>query len=130
MITVFQGFSVLMFPAADIVDIKAVIAAPCVPAMGPVLLIAFRRPGASYYRSSAHRNKSYQVHPSPHKRIGYDSVGDIERGISTWKRADGDGEGLCSIGKAPLRTSSPLIELVRCAVLRSASQRGRCEAGT
>ena len=94
MITVFQGFSVLMFPAADIVDIKAVIAAPCVPAMGPVLLIAFRRPGASYYRSSAHRNKSYQVHPSPHKRIGYDSVGDIERGISTWKRADGDGEGL------------------------------------
>ena len=34
------------------------------------------------------------------------------------------------ISKALLRTSSPLTDLVRCAVLRSASRRGRCEAGT
>ena len=39
-------------------------------------------------------------------------------------------EELCRISKALLRTSSRLTDLVRCAVLRSASRRGRCEAGT
>ena len=34
------------------------------------------------------------------------------------------------MNKALLRTFSPLTDLFRCAVLRSASRRGRCEAGT
>ena len=93
-IKVFQNFSVLMSHATDSVEINVVIMAACVPAMRPVFLIALRRPGALYYRSSARQHISYQVHPSSHDRMGNGSAGDFTLVSSTWKGADGDGEGL------------------------------------
>ena len=80
--------------ATDSVEINVVIAAACVPAMRPVFLIAFRRPGASYYRSLARRHKSYQVHPSTHDKMGNDSLGDINPVPNILMGVNGDGEGL------------------------------------
>ena len=84
----------LMSHATDSAEINVVIAAACVPAIRPVFLILFHRPGASYYRSSASRHKSNQVHPSSHDRLGNDNVGHINPVISPLKGLDGDGEGL------------------------------------
>ena len=83
-----------MSPATDSVEINVVIAAACVPAIRPVFLILFHRPGASYYRSSASRHKSNQVHPLTHDRLGNDNVGHIYPVISSLKGSDGDSEGL------------------------------------
>ena len=84
----------LMSHATDSVEINVVIGAACVLAIRPVFLIIFRRPGASYYRSSASRHKSNQAHPSSHDRLGNDNVGHINPVISSFKGSDGDGEGL------------------------------------
>ncbi len=91
---VFQDFFVLMSHATSSVELNVIIMAAFVPAMSTVFLIAFRRPGASYYRSSARRKESHQVHPSLHDRMGNGSAEDINPVSSTWKGADGNSEGL------------------------------------
>ena len=74
--------------------------AACVPAIRPLYLILFRRPGAEFYRGSSRQKRSYQRHASPHdkprKKRGPDTeLMSLDTGLNatTLGGTDGDGEG-------------------------------------
>ena len=84
--------------------------AACVPAIRPLYLILFRRPGAENYGGSSRQKRSYQRHTSPHdkpsKKRGPDTeLMSLDTGwnATTLKGTDGDGEGLVEQGDGTIR---------------------------
>ena len=90
--------------------------AACVPAMRPLYLIVFRRPGADHYRQWPRQRRSYQRQPSPHdkprKKRGPDtelmSLG-TEWNADTLRGSEGGGEGLVEQGNPTTRQTLEML---------------------
>lgn len=93
------------------VEVNVVIMAACVPAMRPLYLILFRRPGAEHYGGSSRQKRSYQMHPSSHDNPRRGNKGphndlmssDTAWNATTLRGTDGDGEGLVKQGNGTIR---------------------------
>ena len=97
------------------VEINVVIMAACVPAIRPLYLILFHRPGAEHYRKSSRQKPSYRRHFSwydtPRKRRGPDT--ELISSGTGWNTSalvgtDGDGEGLVKQGDMTVRNTMEL----------------------
>ena len=82
----------------------------CVPAIRPLYLILFHRPGAEHYDRSSRQKRSYHRQISPHDKVRKIRSPDTELmslgtgwNATTLRGTGGDGEGLVEQGDKTIR---------------------------